>query len=156
MRDVLFVAAGGAIGAALRYGVGIGITARTGEGFPWHTLAHQHLGRVPHRHAACAAMDRAWTRGAHGGSSSSRAFSAGSRRSRRCRTSRSSSSAKAGVRGLANMFGSAVLGLGAAWLGSDDGAGVLGRVGPESRFDSVTEVTSTFGLRVFRFGARLG
>ena len=38
MRDVLFVAAGGAIGAALRYSVGLGITARTGEAFPWHTF----------------------------------------------------------------------------------------------------------------------
>lgn len=38
MREVLLVAAGGAIGAAARYVIGLMIAVRTGPGFPWHTL----------------------------------------------------------------------------------------------------------------------
>lgn len=39
MRDVLAVAAGGAIGAALRFGVVNLMVPRTGTTFPWHTFA---------------------------------------------------------------------------------------------------------------------
>lgn len=38
MREVLLVAAGGAIGATARYIAGLMISTRTGPGFPWHTL----------------------------------------------------------------------------------------------------------------------
>ena len=39
MRDVLFVAAGGSLGALARYGVGLAAARLLGKGFPWGTLA---------------------------------------------------------------------------------------------------------------------
>lgn len=44
MRDVLFVAAGGSLGAALRYGVGLAAARLLGKGFPWGTLAVNVVG----------------------------------------------------------------------------------------------------------------
>jgi CrcB protein len=38
VRDVLFVAAGGAIGSALRYSAMVWISQRLSQGFPWHTF----------------------------------------------------------------------------------------------------------------------
>jgi CrcB protein len=38
LRDVLFVAAGGAIGSALRYSAMVWISQRLSQGFPWHTF----------------------------------------------------------------------------------------------------------------------
>lgn len=38
MREILLVAAGGAVGASLRYLVSVGFTSRGLVGFPWHTL----------------------------------------------------------------------------------------------------------------------
>jgi CrcB protein len=38
MREVVFVAVGGALGAVARYGVGIAAAATLGKGFPWGTL----------------------------------------------------------------------------------------------------------------------
>jgi CrcB protein len=38
VSEVLYVAAGGAIGAGLRYGVGAWMTERANGSFPWHTL----------------------------------------------------------------------------------------------------------------------
>lgn len=43
MREVLAVALGGAIGAVLRYGVGVGM-GRLLSGFPWHTMIVNLLG----------------------------------------------------------------------------------------------------------------
>lgn len=39
MRDILFVAAGGSIGALTRYGVGLAAARHFGSSFPWGTLA---------------------------------------------------------------------------------------------------------------------
>lgn len=39
MRDAMLVAAGGAVGAVLRYLIGMTVVSRTGGAFPWHTLA---------------------------------------------------------------------------------------------------------------------
>jgi CrcB protein len=39
MRDVLLVAAGGALGAVSRYGVGLAAAKLLGKSFPWGTLA---------------------------------------------------------------------------------------------------------------------
>ena len=38
LKDVLFVAAGGAIGSALRYSAMVWISQRLSQGFPWHTF----------------------------------------------------------------------------------------------------------------------
>lgn len=38
LRDILFVAAGGAIGSALRYSAMVWISQRLSQGFPWHTF----------------------------------------------------------------------------------------------------------------------
>lgn len=38
MRELVAVAAGGAIGASLRWGLGTWMVGRTGPGFPWHTM----------------------------------------------------------------------------------------------------------------------
>jgi len=39
MREILYVAIGGALGAVARYGVGLGAARLFGKGFPWGTLA---------------------------------------------------------------------------------------------------------------------
>ena len=39
IRDAAYVAAGGAIGSALRYGVSVWLSQRVSHGFPWHTFA---------------------------------------------------------------------------------------------------------------------
>lgn len=39
MRDILFVAIGGSVGALARYGVGVAAARWLGKGFPWGTLA---------------------------------------------------------------------------------------------------------------------
>jgi CrcB protein len=117
VRDVLFVAAGGAIGAALRYGVGIGVTARTGEAFPWHTLVINISGAfligmllaLPWVGMNAGAPWRLFlVTGILGG------FTTFSTLSYESVELISQGRAFAG---LANMFGSAVLGLFAAWLG---------------------------------------
>ena len=38
VRELAAVAAGGAIGASLRWSLGTWIVGRTGPGFPWHTM----------------------------------------------------------------------------------------------------------------------
>jgi len=117
MRDVLFVAAGGAIGAALRYGIGAGITARTGEGFPWHTLVINVVGAfligmllaLPWTGMSSGAPWRLFLiTGILGGFTT---FSTLSYESIELATQGRA------LAGLANMFGSGALGLTAAWLG---------------------------------------
>lgn len=117
MRDMLFVAAGGAIGAALRYGIGIGITARTGESFPWHTMVINISGAfligvllaLPWAGMGPGASWRLFlVVGVLGGFTT---FSTLSYESVELITQGRA------FAGLANMFGSGALGLGAAWLG---------------------------------------
>lgn len=38
MRELAAVAAGGAIGATLRWAIGVWLMGRTSSGFPWHTM----------------------------------------------------------------------------------------------------------------------
>lgn len=38
LRDVLLVAAGGAIGSGLRYSISVWASQRFSQGFPWHTF----------------------------------------------------------------------------------------------------------------------
>ena len=38
MREIVAVALGGAIGATVRWGLGAWVVGRTGSGFPWHTM----------------------------------------------------------------------------------------------------------------------
>lgn len=44
MREIGLVAAGGALGAVLRYTIGLFITARVTPGFPWNTLVVNVVG----------------------------------------------------------------------------------------------------------------
>ena len=46
MSQLLAIAAGGAVGAVLRYGVSNGVHALLGRGFPWGTLAVNVLGSL--------------------------------------------------------------------------------------------------------------
>jgi len=117
VRDVLFVAAGGAIGAALRYSIGIGITARTGEGFPWHTMVINIsgaflIGVLLALPWAGMGPNASWRLflvvGVLGGFTT---FSTLSYESVELITQGRA------FAGLANMFGSGAPGLGAAWLG---------------------------------------
>jgi CrcB protein len=117
VKDVFFVALGGAIGAALRYLIGTSITARTGEGFPWHTFVINVSGAfliglllaLPIAGMRSGAPWRLFlVTGVLGGFTT---FSALSYESMvlidQGRV----------LAGLANMFGSGVAGLTAAWLG---------------------------------------
>jgi len=44
MREVLLVAAGGALGATARYAINVVFMSRTASGFPWHTLTVNIVG----------------------------------------------------------------------------------------------------------------
>lgn len=46
MQQILFIAAGGALGAVLRYGLSNGVHAVLGRGFPYGTLAVNVLGSL--------------------------------------------------------------------------------------------------------------
>ena len=117
MRDVLFVAAGGAIGAALRYVVGLSITARTGESFPWHTLAINLVGAF----LIGVLLALPWT-GMDSGASWRLFLVTGILGGFTTFSTLSHESVELVAQGrafagLANMFGSGALGLGLAWLG---------------------------------------
>jgi fluoride exporter len=44
VRELAAVAAGGAIGATLRWAIGVWVMSRTSPGFPWHTMFVNLLG----------------------------------------------------------------------------------------------------------------
>ena len=44
MNNLLAIAAGGALGSVLRYGLGTAVTRWAGSGFPWGTLAVNAMG----------------------------------------------------------------------------------------------------------------
>jgi CrcB protein len=44
VRDLVWVAGGGAVGSALRYLVGVWLSQRVSHGFPWHTFAVNVVG----------------------------------------------------------------------------------------------------------------
>ena len=58
---VVAVAVGGALGALLRYGVGLFFIKRLGEGFPWGTLAVNLVGSFLIGFIALYAVERKWS-----------------------------------------------------------------------------------------------
>lgn len=117
MRELFLVAAGGAIGAGLRYTVGVAFVSRTGPGFPWHTfginiLGAFLLGLLMAASFASAPSGAAWrlflAPGLLGGFTTFSTLSY-----------ESVALTQQGLvgAGLANMFGSAAAGLAAAALG---------------------------------------
>ena len=115
-RDLGFVAAGGAIGSALRYGVAVWLSPRGGDGFPWHTLAVNVTGAFLLGLLMSIAAGRAgWESwqlfagvGLLGGFTTFSTFSV--------ETLRLIENGMAGA-AVANVAGSVALGLGAATLG---------------------------------------
>lgn len=111
------VAAGGAIGATLRWGIGTWMVGKTGPGFPWHTMLINVSGAFLLGILMALSIERGlvpgdWRlflgTGVLGGFTT---FSTLSYESLALMQS------GLWTAGMANMFGSAVLGLGAAWLG---------------------------------------
>ncbi len=110
-------AAGGAIGAGLRYSLGTWIVARTGSAFPWHTFAINIVGAFLLGVLMALSLEKGivsgdWRlflgTGILGGFTTFSTLSY-----------ESIALMEQGLwaAGLGNMFGSAVAGLAAAWLG---------------------------------------
>lgn len=117
MREIMLVAVGGALGAVLRYTVGLAVTARTAPGFPWSTLVVNIagaflIGLLMALPLGAGVHGAAWrlflATGVLGGFTTFSALSY---------ESIALIEAGAVLPGFANMFGSAVLGLCAAWMG---------------------------------------
>ena len=117
MREMAAVAVGGAIGATLRWGIGTWMVGRTGPGFPWHTMLINVSGAFLIGVLMAFSVERGvvpgdWRlflgTGVLGGFTT---FSTLSYESLALMQS------GLWTAGFANMFGSAVLGLVAAWLG---------------------------------------
>lgn len=117
------MAVGGAIGATLRWSIGSWVVGRTGPGFPWHTMLINVVGAFLIGVLMALSIERGvvsgdWRlflgTGVLGGFTTFSTLSY-----------ESIALMQNGLwtAGLANMFGSGVLGLGAAWLGI-----VVGRV----------------------------
>ena len=117
MRDLAAVAVGGAIGASLRWALGTWIVGRTGPGFPWHTFAINVSGAFLIGVLMAFSLERGvlggdWRlflgTGVLGGFTTFSTLSY-----------ESIALMQNGLwtAGMANMFGSGVLGLAAAWLG---------------------------------------
>ena len=117
MREVALAAAGGAIGAGLRYSLGTWIVTRTGAGFPWHTFAINVGGAFLLGVLMALSLEKGvvggdWRlflgTGILGGFTTFSTLSY-----------ESIALMEQGLwaAGLGNMFGSAVAGLAAAWLG---------------------------------------
>ena len=117
MRELAAVALGGAIGASLRWGIGTWWVDRTGPGFPWHTMFINVCGAFLIGVLMALSMEKGlisgdWRlflgTGVLGGFTTFSTLSY-----------ESLALMQDGLwaAGLANMFGSAVAGLLAAWLG---------------------------------------
>jgi fluoride exporter len=117
VREIVLVAVGGALGAVLRYTIGLAITARATPGFPWNTLAVNVVGAfligllmaLPLGDGVSGAAWRLFlATGILGGFTTFSALSY-----------ESIALIENGAlwAGLANMFGSGAVGLAAAWLG---------------------------------------
>jgi len=117
VREIVLVAVGGALGAVLRYTIGLAITARATPGFPWNTLAVNVVGAfligllmaLPLGDGVPGAAWRLFlATGILGGFTTFSALSY-----------ESIALIENGAlwAGLANMFGSGAVGLAAAWLG---------------------------------------
>jgi CrcB protein len=114
---VVAVAVGGAIGATLRWAIGVWMVGRTGPGFPWHTMLINVSGAFLIGVLMALSLERGviasdWRvflgTGVLGGFTT---FSTLSYESIALMQSGLMTA------GLVNMFGSGVLGLVAAWLG---------------------------------------
>ncbi|NTW28821.1 MAG: fluoride efflux transporter CrcB [Coriobacteriia bacterium] len=116
-RDVIVVALGGAFGAALRFGLGGWIATRTGAGFPWPTFVINIAGAFLIGILMAMSLDRGFVpgnwrlflgTGVLGGFTTFSTLSY-----------ESIALMERGLMaaGFANMFGSGVVGLAAAWLG---------------------------------------
>lgn len=117
MRELVAVAAGGALGAVLRWGIGVWSMSRSSSGFPWHTMAINISGAFFIGLLMTFAMEKGavsgdWRlflgTGVLGGFTTFSTLSY-----------ESIALMQDGLwgQGLFNMFGSAVIGLFAAWLG---------------------------------------
>ena len=122
MRDIAAVAVGGAIGATLRWALGTWIVERTGAAFPWHTFAINVLGAFLIGVLMALSLEKGvipgtWRlflgTGILGGFTTFSTLSY---------ESIALMNQGLWAAGFANMFGSGVAGLAAAWLGL-----VLGR-----------------------------
>jgi len=117
VRDIAAVAVGGAIGATLRWVLGTWIVGRTGSAFPWHTLAINVLGAFLIGVLMAVSLER----GAVGGTwllflgtgvlGGFTTFSTLSYESIALMNQGLMAA------GFANMFGSGIAGLAAAWFG---------------------------------------
>jgi fluoride exporter len=123
VRELAAVALGGAIGATLRWGIGAWVVGRTGSGFPWHALLINLSGAFLIGVLMALSLEKGvvsgdWRlflgTGVLGGFTT---FSTLSYESMALMQD------GLWVAGLGNMFGSAIAGLLAAWLGL-----VVGRV----------------------------
>jgi CrcB protein len=117
VREVAAVAVGGAIGATLRWSIGTWVVGRTGPGFPWHTMLINVAGAFLIGVLMALSVERGvvsgdWRlflgTGVLGGFTT---FSTLSYESIALMQNGLWSA------GFVNMFGSAILGLGAAWIG---------------------------------------
>ncbi len=117
MREIAAVAAGGAIGATMRWGIGTWIAGRTGSAFPWHTMFVNVSGAFLIGLLMALSLDKGvlsgdWRlflgTGILGGFTTFSTLSY-----------ESIALMQDGlwVQGMANMFGSAAAGLVAAWVG---------------------------------------
>lgn len=117
MREIAAVAVGGALGATLRWGIGTWMVGRSGSDFPWHTMLINLVGAFLIGVLMAVSLEKGvisgdWRlflgTGLLGGFTTFSTLSY-----------ESIALMQDGlwVAGFANMFGSAVAGLIAAWLG---------------------------------------
>jgi CrcB protein len=117
VKELAAVAAGGALGAVLRWGIGVWMMGRTSSGFPWHTMLVNLSGAFLIGVLMTFAMEKGavsgeWRlflgTGVLGGFTTFSTLSY-----------ESIALMQSGLwgQGLFNMFGSAAIGLLAAWLG---------------------------------------
>ena len=117
MRAVLLVAVGGAIGAAARYLLGTWIVSRTGTGFPWHTFAINVGGAFLLGVLMAFALERGVISGSAVLFLGSGVLGGFTTFSTLAYESVALMERGLGLAAAANMFGTAVVGLAAGWLG---------------------------------------
>jgi CrcB protein len=117
MRDIAAVAVGGAIGATLRWALGTWMVERTGASFPWHTFTINILGAFLIGILMALSMEKGLIGGSWRlflGTGILGGFTTFSTLSYE---SVALMNQGLWTAGFANMFGSGVAGLAAAWLG---------------------------------------
>jgi fluoride exporter len=117
VRDIAAVAVGGAIGATLRWALGTWMVERTGASFPWHTFTINILGAFLIGVLMALSMEKGLVGGSWRlflGTGILGGFTTFSTLSYE---SVALMNQGLWMAGFANMFGSGVAGLAAAWLG---------------------------------------